>query len=144
LIDPRALVIAYLDPAKPNLDFATVAFLAERFRFIDFIINLPFNAIHRSMGGGGFERPARMLDHPNPVELISPEEGRTADNIREHYDAKLRSLGLDHITRRCVTISNGSPLYDVVLASRNETAVRLWERANPRPRDQQLGFNFGG
>jgi hypothetical protein len=43
LIDPKALVVAYLDPAKPNLYFATVRFRAERFRFIDFIINLPFS-----------------------------------------------------------------------------------------------------
>ena len=29
-MDPRALVIAYLDPAKPNLHWSTVEFLADR------------------------------------------------------------------------------------------------------------------
>jgi three-Cys-motif partner protein len=133
-IDPKALVIAYLDPAKPNLHWATVEFLANRFRFIDFIINLPFSGIHRSLAAGGDERPRLMLNHPNPTALLHPEEGRTAQNIREHYDEQLRSLGLVHIARRCVkTQPTNSPLYDVVLASRKDTAVKLFEKANPVP-----------
>ena len=35
-----------------------------------------------------------MLNHPNPIELVHPEEGRTAQNIREHYDEQLKSLAL--------------------------------------------------
>jgi three-Cys-motif partner protein len=75
LIDPRALVIAYLDPAKPNLDWTTVEYLANRFRFIDFLINLPFSGIHRSLTAGGTERPRLMLNHPDPMQLVHPEEG---------------------------------------------------------------------
>jgi three-Cys-motif partner protein len=135
LIDPRALVIAYLDPAKPNLHWSTVEYLANRFRFIDFIINLPFSGIHRSLTAGGDERPRLMLNHPNPIELVHPEEGRTAQNIRDWYDEQLRSLGLIHIARRCVkTQPTNSPLYDVVLASRKDTAVKLFEKANPVPK----------
>jgi hypothetical protein len=44
LLDPKALLLAYLDPAKPNLDFATVSYLANRFNFIDLRIDLPFSA----------------------------------------------------------------------------------------------------
>ena len=140
-INPKALVIAYLDPAKPNLRWSTVEYLARRFRFIDFLINLPFSGIHRSLAAGGDERPRLMLNHPNPVELMDPEPGRTAQNIREHYDAQLRGLGLIHIARRCVhTVETNSPLYDVVLASRKDTAVTLFERANPQPKNPQLGF----
>ncbi|MFL5828156.1 MAG: three-Cys-motif partner protein TcmP [Thermoleophilaceae bacterium] len=135
LIDPRALVIAYLDPAKPNLDWTTVEYLAKRFRFIDFLINLPFSGIHRSLTAGGTERPRLMLNHPDPMKLVHPEEGRTALNIREHYDEQLKSLGLIHIARRCVkTQPTNSPLYDVVLASRKDTAVKLFEKANPVPK----------
>jgi three-Cys-motif partner protein len=134
-IDPRALVIAYLDPAKPNLHWSTVEYLANRFRFIDFIINLPFSGIHRSLTAGGDERPRLMLNHPKPMELVHPEEGRTAQNIRDWYDEQLRSLGLIHIARRCVkTQPTNSPLYDVVLASRKDTAVKLFEKANPVPK----------
>jgi len=69
------------------------------------------------------------------------KEGRTAENIRAYYDEKLRSLGLIHIARRCVrVVANNSPLYDVVLASRKDTAVKLWEKANPEPKNEQLWF----
>ena len=143
-IDPRALVIAYLDPAKPNLHWTTVEYLAKRFRFLDFIINLPFSGIHRSIAVGGDERPRLMLNHPNPRELLAREEGRTAQNIRDYYDDQLRSLGLIHIARRCVKLQNNSPLYDVVLASRKDIAVKLFDKANPvpKPEDEQLDFGF--
>ncbi len=141
LIDPRSLVIAYLDPAKPNLHFSTVRFLAERFRFIDFIINLPFSGIHRSLAAGGVEGPSLMLDHPSPLDLLRRDEGGTAEAIRAHYDERLRGLGLVHIARRCVrTATTNSPLYDIVLASRKDTAVELWEKANRAPKSRQLGF----
>jgi len=82
-----------------------------------------------------------MLNYPNPVELVCREEGRTAQNIRDHYDEQLKRLGLTNIARRCVkTQPTNSPLYDVVLASRKDTAVKLFEKANPLPRDEQLGF----
>jgi three-Cys-motif partner protein len=32
LLDPKALVLAYLDPAKPNLHWSTVEYLARRFQ----------------------------------------------------------------------------------------------------------------
>jgi three-Cys-motif partner protein len=144
LINPKALVIAYLDPAKPNLHFDTVRFLAERFRFIDFIINLPVSGIHRSLSAGGDEKPQLMLNHLNPLELLHPDEGRTAENIREHYDAQLRTLGLQHITRRCVkTAVTNSPLYDIVLASRHPRAIDLWDKANLAPKRSNLQLGFG-
>jgi hypothetical protein len=82
-----------------------------------------------------------MLNHPNPMELVHPEEGRTAQKIREHYDEQHKRLGLIHIARRCVkTQPTNSPLYNVVLASRKDTAAKLFEKANPLPKDAQLGF----
>jgi three-Cys-motif partner protein len=141
LIDPRSLVIAYLDPAKPNLDFSTVRFLAERFAFLDVIINLPFSGIHRSISAGGVDAPSRMLNHPRPKELLRPDEGGTAHAIREHYDGQLSELGLIHIDHRCVkTTTTNSPLYDIVLASRKKTAVELWQKANRTPVNPQLGL----
>ena len=99
------------------------------------IINLPFSGIHRSLAAGGDDRPRLMLNHPNPIELVHPEEGRTAQNIRDWYDAQLNSVGLIHIARRCVkTQPTNSPLYDVVLASRKDTAIKLFEKANPVPK----------
>lgn len=141
LVDPKALVLAYLDPAKPNLDFASVRFLAERFKHIDFLINLPFSGIHRSLAAGGRERPARMLNHPDPAQLLAHGELHAADAIREHYDEQLRSLGLGHIARRCVrTMPTNAPLYDIVLASRHPKGPELFDKANAVPKSLQLGL----
>lgn len=143
LIDPRALVMAYLDPAKPNLHWSTVAYLADRFRFLDFIINLPHSGIHRSLAIGSTDGPARVLNHPDPESLLRPDAGKVADAIRAHYDDQLRSIGFEYIARRCVRqIANNSPLYDVVLASRHPKAVELWEKANKLPAEPQLGLAF--
>jgi three-Cys-motif partner protein len=140
-INPRALVIAYLDPAKPNLHFATVRALAERFQYLDLVINLPVSGIHRSLAAGGVDGSSRMLNHPQPTDLLRPDEGSTADAIRSHYDEQHRGLGLVQIARRCVrTMPTNSPLYDIMLASRKATGVDLWEKANRMPKSAQLGL----
>ena len=58
LLNPRALLIAYLDPARPqDLHWSTVEYLAKRFEHGDLIINLPVNSLMRSIlgaqSGGG-------------------------------------------------------------------------------------------
>jgi hypothetical protein len=86
------------------------------------------------MAAGGYKLPKLMLNHPEPKVLLDSTEGKTAQNIREHYDEQLRGLGLVHIARRCVrTVFTNSPLYDIVLASRHPLAVELWDKANKQP-----------
>jgi hypothetical protein len=80
-----------------------------------------------------------MLNHPRPEDFLRPDADVTADAIRAHYDAQLGALGLIHIARRHVNITDtNSPLYDIVFASRKDTAVELWEKANQRPESDQL------
>lgn len=48
LLNPRALVIAYLDPPRPqDLHWSTVEYLASHLGFIDLIINCPVNSLMR-------------------------------------------------------------------------------------------------
>lgn len=148
-LDPRALIIAYLDPAKPNLHWATVEYLAGRFKHIDFIINLPVSAIHRSLALGAkmvaegadpltceaVQIPARALGHPDPLQLLRC--GLQAPYaIRDYYYEKLRSVGMTELAepRTVKQELNNSPLYDVILASRHPKAVELWEKANATPK----------
>lgn len=144
LIDPKALVIAYLDPAKPNLHFSTVEFLARRFQRIDLLINLPFSAIHRALSVGHTQGPELMLNHPDPLSFLSPDEGKVSRGIREHYKSELRDrLGFEHIAWRPVlTRTTRSPLYDVILASRNARAVDLFEKANRVTQTGQMGLDL--
>jgi three-Cys-motif partner protein len=156
LLDPRALIIAYLDPAKPNLHFDTVAWLANRFEYIDFIINLPTNAIHRSLAAARYwidrganpatlaalQTPAGALGHPDPLALLGPDECSTADAIRGFYYEQLRNVGMTELAEPrtiCVT-QNNAPLYDIILASRHPRAVELWEKANKVAPHPQLAL----
>jgi three-Cys-motif partner protein len=153
LLNPKALLIAYLDPARPqDLAWSTVRFLAERFGFIDLIINLPVNSLMRAIAGAygtGYRESGtsgRFLNHPHPHELLRRgRNGRlivstTIAAIREHYDVQLQSLGFKQPARRTVDFPPGNPYYDILLASRHQMALELWNRTNPVPIDPQLSM----
>jgi three-Cys-motif partner protein len=141
VLDPKALVILYLDPAKPNLDFSTIEFFASRFEHLDIIINLPFMNIWRSLSVGSTEWPARFLNHPDPMKLLRLDEFSASRAIRDHFLGQLETLGLNCHEREPVKTSK-APLYDIILASREETARALWKRANRVKYDGQVGFDM--
>lgn len=152
ILNPRALVIAYLDPARPqDLHWATVEYLSTHFGFIDLIINLPLNSLMRAILGayhGGGQGPGVagcFLNHAAPVELIQPNPdrpstGATIEAIRRHYDAQLIGLGFKKPARRTVNFPADNPYYDIVLASRHERGLELWNKTNPIPVDPQLSL----
>jgi three-Cys-motif partner protein len=146
LLNPRALVIAYLDPARPqDLHCNSVEYLANNFGFIDLIINVPLNSLIRSIlgarrgGGIGPGTAGRFLNHPSPYELLSWSRtgklvnGSTISAIRDYYDEQLLALGFREPARRTVEFPIGNPYYDVLYASRHQIGVDLWNRTNPAP-----------
>jgi three-Cys-motif partner protein len=104
-LNVRALVIAYLDPARPqDLRWTTVEYLATRFKYIDLIINLPVNSLMRATlgayraGGRGPGAAGRFLNYSAPHELLQPNADHpstpaTIKAIRRHYDEQLIALG---------------------------------------------------
>lgn len=140
LLDPRALVILYLDPAKPNLDFETIKFFAARFEHLDVIINLPFVNIDRTLSVKSTEWPGRFLNQPDPLQVRRKDPFSASRGIRSHFIGKLRNLGFTHIVQSEVRTSK-APLYDIVLASRNQTAKNLWLNANRVEYDGQVGLD---
>jgi three-Cys-motif partner protein len=155
ILNPRALVIAYLDPARPqDLHWATVEHLASRFRYLDLIINLPVNSLMRGIlgayhgGGTGPGSAGRFLNHAAPHDLIAPNVDRantpaTIDAIRRHYDDQLMSLGFKKPARRTVNFPADNPYYDILLVSRHERGLDLWDKTNPVPEDPQLTLLLG-
>lgn len=145
-LDPRALVIAYVDPARPqDLQWETIRAIAERFRFVDLIINLPVNSLLRAIHGArasghGPGAAGRFLNHPNPRELLSGSYQTDIAAIRAYYDAQLATLGFLKPARRTIIYPQPNPYYDILLASRHPTAVKLWNRSNPQPTNPQLSF----
>jgi three-Cys-motif partner protein len=153
LLHERALVIAYLDPARPqDLHWDTVEFLARQFDFIDLIINLPVNSLMRAISGAystGFSgqgTSGRFLNHPHPHELLSyGSTGKVIPNaaieaIGKHFDQQLMSLGFKQPARRTVDFPPGNPYYDVVLASRHQTGLDLWHKTNPPQVNPQISM----
>jgi three-Cys-motif partner protein len=152
LLEPRALSVVYLDPARPrDLAWSTVEFIAQRFAYGDLIINLPVNSLMRAIlghhrgGGTGAGAAGRLLNHASPVDLLLPSADRyaagpTIDAIRRYFDEQLIDLGFKKPARRTVDFPPGNPYYDVLLASRHDQGVRLWDRTNPEPDEPQLSL----
>jgi three-Cys-motif partner protein len=152
LLNERALVIAYLDPARPrDLRWATVEYLATKFEFIDLIINLPVNSLMRailgsySAGGRGPGAAGRFLNHAAPHELLRPNADRpstpaTIEAIRKHYDDQLMALGFKKPARRTINFPADNPYYDVLLVSRHERGLELWNKTNPVRVDPQMSL----
>jgi len=156
LLNPRALVIVYLDPARPqDLHWSTVAYLARRFPFMDLIINLPCVSVmrailgHASQGGSGPGAAGRFLEHPQPRDLLRPSPRRrstalTIEAIRAHYDRKLiDELQFLQPARRTVYFPADNPYYDILLASRHPRALELWNKTNPPPDEPLTLFPTG-
>jgi three-Cys-motif partner protein len=140
---PRdALVIAYLDPQGLDLHLETIRFLAWRFRHLDLLVNLPVQAIDRSISAAAIEPVKRVLEHPNPALLIAGRQ--TLTNIRAWFQRKLGDMGYPRNLSVGETIrsENGVPQYDLLLASRSPTAVKLYRRANQNDSDGQRAFEL--
>ena len=152
MLNPKALVIAYLDPARPqDLQWGTVEYLAQNFGFIDLIINLPVNSLMRAIlgafrgGGAGPGVAGRFLNHPDPRQLLLPSPDRpstamTIEAIRQHYDEQLMALDFLRPARRTVFFPADNPYYDVLLVSRHERGLELWNKTNPEPEDPQMSL----
>lgn len=138
LLNTKALVVAYLDPARPqDLHWGTVEYLATHFSFIDMIINLPVNSLMRAIlgahaaGGRGPGAAGRFLNHDRPHELLQPSTPATINAIRQQYDERLVALGFMQPARRTIHFPADNPYYDVLLVSRHERGLELWNKTNP-------------
>jgi three-Cys-motif partner protein len=152
LLNEKALVIAYLDPARPqDLSWSTVELIASEFGFVDLIINCPVVSLVRAIQGaaqsarGGPGVAGRFLDHPQPMDLLTfapsgkVDMRRSIAAIRKHYDSRLTSLGFQPPARRTVHFPASNPYYDVLIASRHPTGVELWNnKTNPVKEDPQM------
>ena len=140
---PRdALVLAYLDPQGLDLHMETIRLLAWRFRHLDLLVNLPVQAIDRSISANAIGPVKKVLEHPNPGVLLAGR--RTGANIRAWFQCKLSEMGYpqDLSVGETIRSESGVAQYDLLLASRSPTAINLYRRANQSDSDGQRTFEF--
>lgn len=102
---------------------------------------------HRG-GGRGPGAAGRFLNHARPHDLLvpsvdRPNTGATIRAIRRHYDEQLMALGFKQPARRSVNFPADNPYYDILLISRHERGLDLWNKTNPLPVDPQLSLLLG-
>jgi three-Cys-motif partner protein len=143
LIPEGALVVLYLDPEGLELEFNTIRTFASRVKALDLLVNFPVNAVVRYLCAGHSDKVSRMLDYPDPQRLRREADSHGA--VRNAFEEKIAKLGFGHITRRQVRAAQTqSPQYDLILASRNPTAAKLFNKVNAIDPDgqRQLGLGF--
>jgi three-Cys-motif partner protein len=133
LIPRDALVVLYADPAGLDLDFNTLRFFADRYEHLDLLLNFPVPGIDRALSAGQQTKAARVLNHPSPVELIGPGSGRAGVSLRQWFERQLGALGYREFDAKTIRLyENNSPLYDLMLASRNPRAKKFFQEAMKR------------
>jgi three-Cys-motif partner protein len=127
LVPTNALVVMYADPEDlDDLDFNTVRFFSERYPHLDWLINFPVAGAVRYLTAGREDRAAKLLDHPNPAELLAQCTGRTyGPSLSLYFQRMLEALG--H-TCRYETIYldvRNVPLYDLFFATKDKSGRAL-------------------
>ena len=150
LLNTKALVVAYLDPARPqDLHWGTVEYLATHFSFIDMIINLSVNSLMRAIlgahaaGGRGPGAAGRFLNHDRPHELLQPSTPARSMRSDSNTTSGSSPSGFKQPARRTIHFPADNPYYDVLLVSRHERGLELWNKTNPVPVDPQMSLLLG-
>lgn len=134
LVPRNALLVLYADPAGLDLHFDTLRFFAERYKHVDLLINFPVPGVDRALSAMQQEKAARVLNHAEPIKLLASPNARTS--IREWFERQLRAhpLHYDHFCTQPIRLhANNSPLYDLMLASRNPRAKQFFTEAMNHP-----------
>ena len=133
IVPTNALVVMYADPeGVDDLEFKTVQFFSERYAHLDWLINFPVSGAVRYLTAGGKDRAVKLLDHPNPAELLEQSTGRTyGSSLSDYFKRQLEALG--H-TCRYETIYldvKNVPFYDLFFATKDKTglAVDFFDKA---------------
>lgn len=141
LIPKDALVVLYADPAGLDLHFETLEFFAKRYKHLDLLLNFPVPGIDRSLSAGEVEKAARVLNHRNPLELIGPASRRSTVSLRQWFQRQLAALDYDQFDAEIIRFhGNNSPMYDLMIASREPKAVEFFGEARKRGPGGQYSF----
>lgn len=119
----NALSLALLDPQGMDLDLNTIRYLSWQ-RPMDLLINLPVHNLWRCLCKGDTSVLDRVLGAGWPDSTI--HSWRAA--VRDHFHTNLKTIGYGHHEARQVwSEKTKSPLYDFILYSAHELAVKFFK-----------------
>jgi three-Cys-motif partner protein len=122
------LVFTFIDPEDINNEWEALEFLAtRRYPRLDFLINLPINAIERAIGRRHYKPISRVIGHDRwLMEVQRGEDPATV--VRRAYRDQLHNLGFEVVRDKQITIAGTSRnIYDLFFASREPRAGEFWD-----------------
>lgn len=139
----------FIDPFNPsNLKFSTLTELARLDR-IDMLIHFPIMAIRRNWKSWVKKKNTILDDFLGTKEwrdkITSLSEDRIFDLLINIYKDELSKIGCKFVfDLRPVVIKNtkNAPLYDLILASKEPLAQKIWNTVINRSPNGQKSFNF--
>lgn len=144
LVPRRSLVVLYADPEGLDLDFDTLKFFARRYKHLDLLINFPVPGLHRALSANQQAKASRVLNHPSPIELIGPGSSRSRQSMRDWFAGQLRGLGYTEFDSTVIRYEpTQSPLYDLMIASREPKAIKFFGEAKKRGPGGQYTLDLG-
>ena len=121
----NALSLALLDPQGMDLNLDTIRCLTTGKR-MDLLINLPIHSLWRCLRKGDTPVLDRVLGEGWPTQITN--DWRAA--VRKHFHEKLASIGFGHHEAKQVwSEAKKSPLYDFILYSHVELAIKFFKHA---------------
>ena len=144
IVPKNALVVLYGDPAGLNLNFETLRFFSERYKHLDLLLNFPVPGVVRALRAGHEGKASKVLNHPAPIELIGPTSGRPGVSLRDWFQRQLGVMGYEHFAAEVIKLhAKHVPLYDLMLASREERAKQFFGEAVKRGPGGQYTMDLG-
>lgn len=138
LPDP-GLIFNFIDPEDINGDWEAIRFLAGRRRWpkqqrIDFLINLPVGAMKRNPGSE--PKITRVLGTDEWVARADAREP-LGPVFRETYASQFKRIGFDTAEHKEVRSVTGTPIYDLVFASKHPRGHEFWAKISAIEYDGQ-------
>jgi len=146
IVPRNALVILYADPQGLDFELDAIRYFAARYKHLDLLINFPVRGVIRALRAGHEGKASRVLGHEAPLELITKRaRADWGPSVRTWFERQLRAMDYDHFATEVIkSHSKRSPLYDLVLASRDPRALDFFQKATNRGVSGQYTLDFGG
>lgn len=132
IVPKNALVVLYGDMEGLDLKLETVKYFISRYPHLDLLLNLPVAGAVRALAAGHDGKAKTMLGHDEPRRLVEGirERGARGASVREWYRRQLEAEEFDKIHAVTVRLAGKNvPLYDLLLASRNQLAATFFTYA---------------